>query len=50
MVDWLINDDGIRVPHVGSEPSSPTAGSTLFGFRTRRTKRLVKLMETFNPI
>jgi hypothetical protein len=28
MVDWLINDDGIRVPHVGSEPSSPTAGST----------------------
>jgi hypothetical protein len=22
----------------------------LFGFRTRRTKRLVKLMETFNPI
>jgi hypothetical protein len=28
MVDWLINDDGIRIPHVASTPSTPVAGST----------------------
>lgn len=28
MADWLINDDGIRIPHVASTPSAPVAGST----------------------